>query len=41
MEAFAIPAVRDRLDGAVDGLVDESVDDLSTHALGEDLMELP
>ena len=32
--------VRDRLRDAVDALVDESIDDFSTHALGEDLVDL-
>ena len=40
MEAFAIPDARERLDDAVDGLVDESIDEFSTHALGEDLIDL-
>jgi hypothetical protein len=39
MEAFAIPERRDRLADAVDGLVYESIDEFSTHALGEDLIE--
>ena len=40
MEAFAIPEARDRLDDAVDGLVSESIDEFSTHALGEDLIDI-
>ncbi|MFZ0178461.1 MAG: DUF222 domain-containing protein, partial [Candidatus Dormiibacterota bacterium] len=40
MEAFAIPDVRDRLQDAVDALVDESIDGFSTHALGEDLVDI-
>ena len=40
MEAFAIPDARDRLHDAVDALVDESIDDVSTHALGEDLIDI-
>ena len=40
MEAFAIPVVRERLQDAVDALVDEPVDSFSTHALGEDLIDL-
>ena len=40
MEAFAIPDARERLDDAVDGLVDEFIDEFSTHALGEDLIDL-
>jgi hypothetical protein len=40
MEAFAIPDARDRLEDAVDGLVDESIDEFSTHALGEDLIDI-
>ena len=40
MEAFAIPEATDRLDDAVDGLVDESIDEFSAHALGEDLIDI-
>src|SRR3984957_10440768 len=40
MEAFAIPDARDRLQDAVDALVDESIDDFSTHALGADLVDI-
>ncbi|MGA8360173.1 MAG: hypothetical protein WB793_00960, partial [Candidatus Dormiibacterota bacterium] len=40
MEAFAIPDACERLDDAVDGLVDESIDEFSTHALGADLIDL-
>ena len=40
MEAFAIPDARDRLHDAVKGLVDESIDDVSTHALGADLIDI-
>src|SRR5580704_3907911 len=40
MEAFAIPGPRDRLREAVDALVGESLDSFSTHALGEDLVEI-
>jgi Domain of unknown function (DUF222) len=40
MEAFAIPAVRDHLHDAVDALVDESIDAVSTHALAEDLIDI-
>jgi hypothetical protein len=40
MEAFAMPQVGDRLHDAVDVLVDESVDDVSTHALGADLIDI-
>src|SRR5580700_2427757 len=40
MEALAIPDARDRLGDAVDGLVDESIDEFSTHALGEDLIDI-
>ena len=40
MEAFAIRMPRDRLDEAVDALVDESIDGFSTHALGEDLIDI-
>jgi hypothetical protein len=34
MEAFVMPDARERVDAAVDALVDESIDDVSTHALG-------
>ena len=40
MEAFTIPDARHRLGDAVDGLVDESIDEFSTHALGADLIDL-
>jgi len=40
MEAFAMPDARERLSEAVDALVDESIDDLSTYALGEDLVDI-
>jgi hypothetical protein len=40
MEAFAIPDARDRLNEVVDALVDESINNVSTHALGEDLIEI-
>jgi hypothetical protein len=40
MEAFAIPDARDRVQEAVDALVDESIDDFSTHALGADLIDI-
>src|ERR1700692_1806166 len=40
MEAFAIPDVRERVDEAVDALVDESIDEFSTHALGADLIDI-
>ena len=40
MEAFAIPDARDRLDEAVDALVDESIEEFSTHALGADLVDI-
>ena len=40
MEAFAMPDARDRVDAAVDALVDESIDGVSTHALGEDLIDM-
>jgi hypothetical protein len=40
MEAFAIPDARDRVTEAVDALVDESIDGVSTHALGEDLIDI-
>jgi hypothetical protein len=40
MEAFAIPDARDRVNEAVDALVDESIDDVSTHALGADLIDI-
>ena len=40
MEAFAMPDASDRLDDAVDALVDESIDGVSTHALGADLVDI-
>jgi hypothetical protein len=40
MEAFAIPDARDRVQEAVDALVDESIDDFSTHVLGADLIDI-
>src|SRR6202140_4252432 len=40
MEAFAIPDARGRVNEAVDALVDESIDELSTHALGADLVDI-
>ena len=40
MEAFAIPDARQRLTEAVDALVGESIDGFSTHALGEDLVDI-
>jgi Domain of unknown function (DUF222)/HNH endonuclease len=40
MEAFASPDPRERLIEAVDALVGESIDGFSTHALGEDLVDL-
>ncbi len=40
MEAFAMPDARDRVDAAVDALVDESIDGVSTHALGADLIDI-
>ena len=40
MEAFAIPDARDRVHEAVDALVDETIDDFSTHALGADLIDI-
>src|SRR6202163_4293426 len=40
MEAFAIPEARDRLQYTVDALVDESIDGVSTHALGADLVDI-
>ena len=40
MEAFALPDARERLDEAVDTLVDEFIDDTSTHALAEDLIDI-
>src|ERR1700686_2113509 len=40
MEAFAMPDARDRVDGAVDALVGESIDEFSTHALGDDLIDI-
>ena len=40
MEAFAIPEARGELREAVDALVDESIDGVSTHALGADLVDI-
>jgi hypothetical protein len=40
MEAFARPDARDHVNEAVDALVDESIDEFSTHALGEDLVDI-
>jgi hypothetical protein len=40
MDAFAIPDARDRLNTAVDALLDESIDGFSTHALGADLIDI-
>ena len=40
MQAFAIPDARDRVHDAVDALVDESIDGVSTHALGADLIDI-
>jgi len=40
VEAFAMPDARDRVDEAVDALVDESIDAVSTHALAEDLIDI-
>ena len=40
MEAFAIPEARGGLRDAVDALVDESIDGVSTHALGADLVDI-
>src|SRR6202163_4199453 len=40
MEAFAVPDARERLEDAVDALVDESIDEFSAHALGEDLTDI-
>ena len=40
MEAFTFAAASDRLSEAVDALVRESMDGVSTHALGEDLISI-
>jgi len=40
MEALAIPVAEDRLQAAVDALVDESIDGVSTHALGADVVDI-
>jgi hypothetical protein len=40
MEAFATPDARDRVNEAVDALVEESIDECSTHALGADLIDI-
>jgi Domain of unknown function (DUF222)/HNH endonuclease len=40
MQAFAIPDARERVDQAVDALVDESIDEFSIQALGADLVDI-
>jgi len=40
MAALAVPDARSPVQQAVDGLVDESIDTLSTQALGEDLIDI-
>jgi hypothetical protein len=40
MEALVIPDTRGRVHEAVDALVNESIDEFSTHALGEDLIDI-
>ena len=40
MNALAMPVASDRLNDAVDALVDESIDGVSTHALGADLVDI-
>ena len=40
MEAFAIQDARDRLTSAIDALVEEPIDGLSTHALGADVVDI-
>jgi hypothetical protein len=40
MEAFVIPDARDRVNEAVDALVDESIDEFSTPARGADLIDI-
>jgi hypothetical protein len=40
MEAFAIPDTRSRLHDAVDALVDESIDGVSTFELGADIIDI-
>ena len=40
MEALAIPDATDRLTAAVDALVAESIDGVSTHALGADVVDI-
>jgi Domain of unknown function (DUF222)/HNH endonuclease len=40
MEALAMPDARGRVDQAVDALVDEPIDTVSTHALAEDLIDI-
>ena len=40
MEALAMPDATDQLHDAVDALVDESIDAVSTHALGADLIDI-
>jgi hypothetical protein len=40
MEAFAVPDASNRMNDAVDALVDDSIDDVSTHALAADLIDI-
>jgi hypothetical protein len=40
MEALATSDARDRVSEAVDALIDESIDEFSTHALGADLIDI-
>jgi hypothetical protein len=40
MVALAVPDARNDVKRAVDALVDESIDGVSTHALGEDLIDI-
>jgi hypothetical protein len=40
MQAFAIQDAKEHLNAAVDALVDESIDHVSTHALGADLVDI-
>ena len=40
MNALAMPVASDRLDDAVDALVNESIDDVSSDALGADLIDM-
>jgi len=40
VEALVIPDARERVREAVDALVEEAIDAVSTHALAEDLIDI-